>query len=71
VLVVAFAELVDGSANLGQTTKTVNPERLSFEDAKKRSIRLLPSGCRTKAGDDSIPTNWISFWKSPLIYPLP
>lgn len=34
---------------------------------KKRSMHPLPSGCRTKAGEGSMPRNWISAWKSSLM----
>jgi hypothetical protein len=54
-------ELDESDGKLVEILKTQDPEQLLFEARKKRSMQPLPSGCRTKAGEDTMPRNLISF----------
>ena len=46
-------------------SKVLTHSRFSFKVRMKRSATPLPSGCRTKEGEASIPRHSISSWKSP------
>ena len=62
--VVASGEL-DGAARLFDGVEVLTHSRFSFKVRMKRSATPLPSGCRTKEGEASIPRHSISSWKSP------
>lgn len=71
VLVVDLEPGVERQAQLLDGVEELQPQQLLFERAEKRSAQPLPSGARTKAGDDSMPRKARSSWKCSLAYWVP
>ena len=66
-LVVESAEVFEGCDQFRDRLEVADPEQLLLERFEEAFIQPLPSGSRTKAGDDSMPRKRISFWKSSLM----
>jgi hypothetical protein len=60
-MVKAVAKGCEGCLKLTGIAKVAYPEQLFLERSEEALKQPFPSGCRTNAGEDSIPGNRISF----------
>ena len=72
VLVVGRLELEQRQAEFLDGLEGPNPEQVLLQRPDEAlGPQPLPSGALTKAGDDAMPSQRISFWKSCDMYWLP